>query len=93
MAVPYVDQAGIIDDEVASFPSRFGLRAFPGETFRIERSACFWDNGMYLGKPDHPEGPMLYVYVHTDTGVWMSFAKGDPAEVRREMVELSCDDD
>lgn len=78
------DEGRIIDEAVASFPATFGLRAFPGKVFHIERSQCYWDNGMLYGKPDHEAGPMLYIFTGEEGG--LAFSKGSPAELRREIV-------
>ncbi|NQY04271.1 MAG: hypothetical protein HRT76_13600 [Halieaceae bacterium] len=82
----------LIAEAIAAFPAEFGLRAFPGDVFHIELDACYWDCGMYMGKPDHKPGPMLYVYIkkYTATGTpdWLSFSKGSPSELRRQMIEI-----
>ena len=71
-------QDAAIDAAIALFPDRFGLLAFPGETFRIVRSACYYSD---------ENGPMLYTYVLRD-GDWVSFAKGTVEELQREFKEL-----
>ncbi len=64
-----------IRDAIAEFPAEFGLRAFPGERFRISEAACFVSEGRVV----------LYTYVLRD-GNWLAFAKGSPAELRREIT-------
>lgn len=61
---------------VASFPATFGLRGFPGRTFR----AC--PRASYYGQ----NGVIVYTAVRTESGVWSDWTKGSPAEVRREMT-------
>lgn len=75
----------ILDSAIARFPKEFGLKAFPGQKFMINRAQSYWDTGMYQGKPTYPPGPMLYVYVYTDGG-WQAFAKGRPDELIRNIV-------
>ena len=84
---PYAEQERLIDAAVATFPEEFGMRAFPGKRFRISRGSSYWSDGYYMGEPKFPPGPHLYVYVEED-GDWLSFAKGTPTELRREIVPL-----
>lgn len=62
----------------ADFPPTFGLRGFPGDTFRVGLDACFvGDSGQ------------MVLYTRRWNGVaWVDFAKGSAAEIRREMVVL-----
>lgn len=88
----------LIAEAIAAFPKEFGLRAFPGDTFRIEEGACYWDCGIIGGEPDHDPGPMLYTYIKRNPDKpmpafpverdWLSFSKGTPAELRREVVPV-----
>jgi hypothetical protein len=78
-------QQEMIDNAIARFPKEFGLKAFPGQKFMINRGQSYWDTGVYHGKRTHPPGPILYVYVYTD-GRWVSFAKGSPDELTRSIV-------
>jgi hypothetical protein len=82
-------QDALIDAAIARFPKEFGLKAFPGSRFRIERRESMWDTGYYHGKMDHPPGPILYVFVYSDDdGKWLAFAKGTPDELVRTVVPL-----
>lgn len=72
---------------IATFPSEFGLRAFPGKRFRIsERSSYFSDH----------EGILLYTEIFSakggmftpDADGWLSFAKEAPSVLRQEVVAL-----
>jgi hypothetical protein len=58
----------------AEFPGIFGLRAFPGQRFVVNRSAS------YVSRDE----VMLYVY----TADGLAFSKGTPEELRREVVKL-----
>ena len=76
-----------VADAIAQFPAEFGLRAFPGEIFRVsERSS-------YVS--DYPAPDTVYLYTERKSGtnvdgatLWQSFAKGTPAELRAEVVAL-----
>jgi hypothetical protein len=57
---------------VASFPRKFGLRAFPNREFTINPSQCYETQGEYM------------LYVFTEDG--QAFCKGSPDELRREIV-------
>jgi hypothetical protein len=68
----------LIDVATATFPETFGLRAFPGKTFRISKGASY--------VVDEPQlRVVLYVYVLGDDGRWLAFAKGTPEELRPEV--------
>lgn len=65
---------------IASFPSEFGLRSFPGKTFRISPSASYRDdNGT----------AQLYTQVCNADMTWTDFAKSSPYELLREIVKPS----
>lgn len=65
---------------IATFPERFGLRAFPGETFRIGFDQSYWP------KPDSVV-PQLYTQRLVDDQ-WLDFAKGTPDELRKQLAKL-----
>lgn len=66
---------------MAEFPATFGLRAFPGDVFRIgERQSYVNDSGVV----------MLYTQRYDVTREqWMDFAKGTAGELRREVVKVA----
>lgn len=76
---------------IATFPAKFGLRAYPGQVFRIsEQNSYVNDYGVVY----------LYTQVQGDfsgTVSWTDFAKGTPDELQAEIVDiphtvsLSCD--
>ncbi len=57
---------------IATFPETFGLRAFPGDKFTLNRAASYESGGQI----------MLYVY----TADGLAFCKGSPVELRREVT-------
>lgn len=61
---------------IATFPETFGLRGFRGRTFRISEQSSYVDDRGEI---------ILYTQVKTPEG-WLDFAKGSPAEIRREVV-------
>lgn len=66
-----------LDSIICQFPPEFGLRAFPGKRFCISRTASYIsDNG---------DSVVLYVFVKQGDQ-WLSFAKGSPEELRREVI-------
>ena len=75
----YAEQQQRLDAAAAEFPGTFGLRAFPGETFSVDRGSCYWSQ---------TRGAMLYTTVDRE-GVWAAFCKGTPAELRREVTEVA----
>jgi hypothetical protein len=62
-----------------SFPATFGLRAFPGKVFRINKGNSYVSE-VY--------GVMLYTDIRNDDGSWSCFAKGSPDELRREVMPI-----
>lgn len=66
-----------------SFPARFGLRAFPGDRFKILIEHSFVSDGKV----------MLYTGRLMPDGKWASFAKGTVAELLREVVQAPVDAD
>jgi hypothetical protein len=74
----YEDEKKAVADSVARFPITFGLRAFPGDVFRVSPSSSYYSETY---------GVMLYTEV-LRVNKWMSFAKGTPDELLREVVKL-----
>jgi hypothetical protein len=71
-------QLVLIRETMAAFPETFGLRAYPGLVFRIDL------NDSYV----RDDGDMQ-LYTHVQRGdKWLSFAKGSPDELLREIVCL-----
>jgi len=66
----------LVQDAIARFPETFGLRAFPGETFRIG----VWES--YYSQ----EKVLLYTQKLTK-GEWVDFAKGTEDELRKQIVK------
>jgi hypothetical protein len=71
------EQQAILDETIKTFPEEFGLRAFPGDRFRISEHSSYFS------------GKTLYLYTEIAIGdKWLSFAKGTPAQLRREIINL-----
>ena len=68
----------VLRAELASFPDKFGLRGFPGDVFRCSETDSYVD-GLSI---------VIYTERIREDGAWRAFAKGSPAEVRRELVRL-----
>jgi hypothetical protein len=65
--------------EIANFPPTFGLRAYPGDVFRISRTASYFS--------DYPALGTLYLYTQVRRGdQWLDFCKGTSAELRAQIV-------
>lgn len=62
---------------VASFPGSFGLRAFPGKTFRASLASSYFN--------DFGEA-MIYTQVRNADGTWSDFAKSTDRELRSEIA-------
>ena len=82
-----------IEAIIATFPETFGLRAFPGDVFRI--SASMEQGGKSYASPQN--GPQLVTQVNRQLGVggadlvfmparWLDFSRDTPSELRREIV-------
>jgi hypothetical protein len=72
-------QAYRIRRAIEEFPPTFGLRGFPGLTFKI------WESYCYISM----DKVMLYTFVNrgtSETPNWLAFAKATPEELRSEIV-------
>lgn len=65
-----------VADHKARWGAVFGLRAFPGEVFEVNRAASYFSSSY---------GVFLYTSRLTEGG-WADFAKGTPAELDRETI-------
>lgn len=75
----WMEKQRAVERAVAEFPGEFGLRAYPGERFRVSESASYWS--------DYENRPLLYTERYVD-GEWRDFAKGTAEKLRGEMVSL-----
>lgn len=67
---------------IARFPATFGLRRFPGETFRLSLDASYFPRLL-----DSDESlALLYTERLCDDGEWRDFAKGSLAQLMREVT-------
>jgi hypothetical protein len=72
----YEQDQKLVQDAAALFPATFGLRAFPGDTFRIGLRSSYTSGSQV----------MLYTERLAADGRWQSFAKGTPAELQAEVI-------
>jgi hypothetical protein len=72
------EQNDMVAAAIQQFPQEFGLRAFPGDRFRLSQSSSYVnDSGVVT----------LYTERWNDRlQTWQSFAKGSAGELRRELV-------
>lgn len=77
--VGYDESKKLIADAAATFPETFGLRAYPGDKFRVSQPSSYVNDSRVV---------MLYTEILMPDGKWSSFAKGTPQELRREVVKL-----
>jgi hypothetical protein len=88
VAPPYKPGLALIRAAIATFPETFGLRAYPGDVFRLSERSSYVAN-------DAATVPTLYTQCwrsraagwHCDE--WCDFAKGTPDELRRQLVKAS----
>ena len=66
----------------STFPETFGLRAYPGHSFRISDSASYYA-GPLEAKEVEEHHIMLYTERLRADGTWSDFVKGTPEELRR----------
>lgn len=77
----FPDQRAILATIIARFPETFGLRAFPGETFRLSLDASYFPRLL-----DRDESLALLYTQRLVGGQWLCFAKGTIAELSREII-------
>jgi hypothetical protein len=75
----YDEQKTAVAEAVQQFPGEFGLRAFPGDVFRVSPTNSYYS--------DHEHVVLLYTQVKRGDK-WLDFAKGTIAELRRERITL-----
>lgn len=75
----YDEQIERVKQVCSTFPATFGLRAFPGDVFRVEpRDSYIHDTQGYV-----------VLYTHIKKGdMWSGFAKGTEQELRAQMVSI-----
>jgi hypothetical protein len=72
----YDERKAMIENEAATFPETFKLRAWGSHTFRINVRQSF---------VDHNGDASLVLDVMTDDG-WRNFSRSSPLEIRQEMI-------
>lgn len=71
----------------AKFPAEFGLRGYPGKTFRVSPTASYYSIGLdRRGGNKSPAGVQVYTQIEHASGEWLDFAKGTVAELLRELA-------
>jgi hypothetical protein len=71
------DVRKMIEEACAEFPKTFGLRAFPGDVFRVDDYDSYLnDNG----------GITFYTHRLNEKGEWNAFAKGTKSELMAQIV-------
>ena len=85
------ERTDLIRKEMATFPTEFGLRGFPGKRFRISIGDSYVTQEQREGgAPDDYKAPAILLYTHVfsdERGEWLAFAKGTPSELRKEVTE------
>jgi len=81
VAIPFDEQCGqAAQDHIAraaaEFPATFGLRAFPGDTFRVSIGSSYINGSGLI---------MLYTEIMGHDGSWRVFAKGTPEELKAQL--------
>ena len=81
MEKTYAQKEKELADAIARFPAQFGLRAFPGEVFRVSTFSSYHSGGA--------DRNTIMLYTERKNGnEWLDFAKGTESELRAQMVEL-----
>lgn len=71
----YEEAKAAVAEAVAGFPGTFGLRAYPGDTFRV------------CPRASYVSGDRVLLYTQRLVrGEWLDFAKGTADELRRQLV-------
>lgn len=76
----YTKEKGLVSAWIAAFPATFGLRAYPGDTFKVCPRASFYSPGV---------GVQLYVLRRRDNGDWLEFAKDTPKELAYNITHIA----
>ena len=76
----YTAEKGLVSAWIKAFPTTFGLRAFPGDTFKLSRRASFYSPGV---------GVQLYVFRQSDNGDWLEFSKATPQELTHHLTHIA----
>ena len=67
---------------ISAFPAEFGLRAFPGERFRISPSLSYVSDGVVLLYTEIKDA----AYETNSTRGWTAFCKGTVQELNNNIV-------
>jgi hypothetical protein len=79
--IGYEQQKAMVMDAMKQFPAEFGLKAFPGEKFRVSlRTSYVNDSGVVMLYTERLVGDK-----------WLDFAKGTVTELTANMVVAAAD--
>jgi hypothetical protein len=85
----YEDEQAQVRDAAASFPPTFGLRAFPGDVFRINAGASFVSEGAVQLVIDVQRTAQHDQWLSPDDSRdWLNFTRDTPAAIRRELRQV-----
>jgi len=82
----YKEEEALIDEVASTFPREFGLKNFPGDTFRVSRAHSYYSRGYDNEWGKSPPQVMLYTDIVGPSGDWEAFAKGTIQELRQQIV-------
>jgi hypothetical protein len=80
----YEEQRRAVEAAAAEFPAEFGLKAWPGERFKIGIGDSYVKDSDWKSNNPTPV-VMLYTHIKKADGSWAGFAKGTAADLRREV--------
>jgi hypothetical protein len=72
-------QDTMISEAMREFPATFSLRGMTDKRFRISRIASYVNDLKQV---------MLYTEIETKAGLWVSYCKGTPLELRNAIVRI-----
>jgi hypothetical protein len=79
----YDEERRLIHEDALKLPAEFGLRAFPGQRFRVNEGQSYWHEGR--------EAIVLYLDIDSGFGsgdTWRAFSKDTIDVIAREVVRL-----
>ena len=84
----YTEEKVLIKEAASKFPEEFGLKAFPGDVFRISESASYYSAGYDNEWGKCEPGVLLYAQILLPDGkTWSDFSKGTTTEFAQEVVQ------
>ncbi len=81
----YAKQRALLNEAIGRYEGQeFGLRAFPGDRFRLAPRYCYTSDRDSEG---HTRPILVYEVLQKD-GSWAHFSKADEVELLQEMTPL-----